>query len=73
MAPVFFIREEYSMNKFFVVAGIFLVCSLMNLLNVYLTGNGFSLIMGIAWLAASAMIFIRARKMKNGDTKEEEK
>ncbi len=60
------------MNKFFVIAGIFLLCSLLNLANVYLTGNGFSLILGLAWLGASAMIFLRARKMKNGDAKEEE-
>ena len=60
------------MNKFFVIAGIFLLCSVLNLANVYLTGNGFSLILGLAWLGASAMIFLRARKMKNGDTKEEE-
>ena len=60
------------MNKFFVIAGVFLVCSLMNLVNVYLTGNGFSLIMGIAWLCASAWIFVRARKMKKGDAGKEE-
>ena len=60
------------MNKFFVIAGVFLVCSLMNLVNVYLTGNGFSLIMGLAWLGASAWIFVRARKMKQGESQEEE-
>ena len=60
------------MNKFFVIAGVFLVCSLMNLVNVYLTGNGFSLIMGIAWLGASAWIFVHARKMKKGDAGKEE-
>ena len=60
------------MNKFFVIAGIFLLCAVLNLANVYLTGNGFSLILGLAWLGASAMIFLRARKMKNGEAKEEE-
>lgn len=59
------------MNKFLVIAGLFLLCSLMNLMNVYLTGNGFSLVLGLAWLAASAMIFLRYRKMKNKSDEEE--
>lgn len=61
------------MNKFFVLAVVFLICSLMNLVNVYLTGNGFSLVLGIAWLAASAMIFVQYRKMQKKENKEEEK
>ena len=59
------------MNKFLAIAGIFLLCSLMNLLNVYLTGNGFSLVLGVIWLAGSAYVFLQYRKMKKKDTEEE--
>jgi len=59
------------MNKFLAIAGIFLLCSLMNLLNVYLTGNGFSLVLGVIWLAGSAYVFLQYRKMKKKETEEE--
>lgn len=59
------------MNKFFVLAIVFLACSIMNLLNVYLTGNGISLVLGVAWLVASACVFIQYRKMKNQDSEED--
>ena len=59
------------MNKFLVIAGLFLVCSLMNLVNVFLTGNGFSMVLGLAWLGASAFIFLRWRKMKKDSAEEE--
>lgn len=59
------------MNKFLAIAGIFLLCSLMNLLNVYLTGNGFSLVLGLIWLAGSAYVFLQYRKMKKKETEEE--
>lgn len=61
------------MKKFLVLSGLFLICSLMNLANVYLTGNGFSLVLGLIWLAASAFVFLQYRKMKKMDDKEETK
>ena len=61
------------MNKFLALAVLFLAVSLFNLLNVYLTGNGFSLVLGVAWLAASAFVFVQYRKMKKGSNEEEEK
>jgi len=60
------------MNKFLAIAGLFLVVALFNLYNVYLTGSGISLILGMAWLAASAMIFLRYRKMTAGKQEEQE-
>lgn len=60
------------MNKFLVIAGVFLLCALMNLANVFLTGNGFSLVLGVAWLAASAFVFLQYRKTKNGNNEEEQ-
>ena len=59
------------MNKFKVLAGLFLVCALMNLLNVYATGNGFSFVMGGLWLGASILCFVNARKLDKS-TKQEE-
>ena len=58
------------MNKFLVLAVVFMLVSLFNLLNVFLTGNGVSLILGVFWLAGSAYVFIQYRKMK---AKNEEK
>lgn len=52
------------MNKFLALAGLFLLCSLMNLANVWLTGNGFSLVLGLLWLGASAYVYLQYRKMK---------
>ena len=52
------------MNKFLVLAVVFMLVSLFNLLNVFLTGNGVSLILGVFWLAGSAYVFIQYRKMK---------
>ena len=52
------------MNKFLVLAGLFLAVSLFNLVNVFLTGSGISLILGVFWLAGSAYVFIQYRKMK---------
>ena len=46
------------MNKFLVLAGLFLLVSLCNLVNVFLTGSGISLILGVFWLAGSAYVFI---------------
>ncbi len=60
------------MNKFLLLAGLFLVCSLMNLFNVYLTGNGISLVLGAAWLAASAYVFVQYRKMTKKTSEEDE-
>lgn len=59
------------MNKFLVLAGLFLLVSLFNLLNVFLTGNGVSLILGVFWLAGSAYVFIQYRKMKAKENEEE--
>ena len=58
------------MNKFLIIAGLFLLVSLFNLASVFLTGNGFGLILGVFWLAGSAYVFIQYRKMK---VKSEEK
>lgn len=52
------------MNKLLILAGVFMLVSLFNLLNVFLTGNGISLILGVFWLAGSAYVFIQYRKMK---------
>ena len=57
------------MNKFLVLAGLFMLVSLFNLANVILTGNGLSLVLGVFWLAGSAYVFAQYRKMK---VKEEE-
>lgn len=61
------------MNKLLVLAILFLAISLFNLLNVFLTGNGISLILGVFWLAGSAYVFIQYRKMKMKDSEEEQK
>ena len=58
------------MNKLLVLAGLFMLVSLFNLVSVFLTGNGFGLILGVFWLAGSAYVFIQYRKMK---AKSEEK
>ena len=58
------------MNKMLVLAGLFMVVSLMYLASVFLTGNGFGLILGVFWLAGSGYVFIQYRKMK---VKNEEK
>ena len=60
------------MNKFFVLAILFLAVSLFNLLNVFLTGSGISLILGVFWLAGSAYVFIQYRKMKAKENEEEQ-
>lgn len=59
------------MNKLLMLAGLFLLVSLFNLVNVFLTGNGISLVLGVVWLAASAYVFVQYRKMKAKDTEEE--
>ena len=59
------------MNRNLGLAGLFLVCAIMNLVNVFLTKNGIGFLLGIAWLAASMMMFIRYRKEKNNDQEEE--
>jgi uncharacterized membrane protein len=58
------------MNKMLVLAGVFMLVSLFNLASVFLTGNGFGLILGVFWLAGSAYVYIQYRKMK---AKSEEK
>lgn len=52
------------MNKMLVLAGIFMLVSLFNLANVFLTGNGISLVLGVFWLAGSAYVFLQYRKTK---------
>ena len=64
------------MNKLLVLAILFLAVSLFNLLNVFLTGSGISLVLGVFWLAGSAYVFIQYRKMPIKDkdeTQEEQK
>ena len=58
------------MNKMLVLAGLFMLVSLFNLASVFLTGNGFGLILGVFWLAGSGYVFVQYRKMK---AKSEEK
>ena len=60
------------MNKFLVLAGLFLLVSVFNLANVFLTGSGISLVLGVFWLAGSAYVFIQYRKMKARDNEEEQ-
>ena len=52
------------MNKLLVLAILFLAVSLFNLLNVFLTGSGISLLLGVFWLAGSAYVYIQYRKTK---------
>ena len=52
------------MNKFKILAAVFLAVSLFNMLNVLLKGSGVSLILGVFWLAASAYVYMQYRKMK---------
>jgi len=59
------------MNKFLVLAGLFLLVSLFNLVYVFLTGSGISLVLGVFWLAGSAYVFIQYRKMKAKENEEE--
>ena len=61
------------MNKMLVLAGLFMLVSLFNLASVFLTGNGFGLILGVFWLAGSAYVFIQYRKMKAKEESGEEK
>ena len=58
------------MNKFLILAGLFMLVSLFNLANVFLTGNGLSLVLGVFWLAGSAYVFIQYRKMKAKEDEE---
>ena len=61
------------MNKRLVLAGLFMLVSLFNLASVFLTGNGFGLILGVFWLAGSAYVYIQYRKtkVKSEDTPQE--
>ena len=59
------------MNKFLVLAGLFLLVSLFNLANVFLSGSGISLVLGVFWLAGSAYVFIQYRKMKAKEDQED--
>ena len=61
------------MNKLLALAGLFMAVSLFNLASVFLTGNGFGLVLGVFWLAGSAYVFIQYRKMKAKETEEEQK
>ena len=60
------------MNKFLILAGLFMLVALFNLANVFLTGSGISLVLGVFWLAGSAYVFIQYRKMKQKDSQEEQ-
>ena len=59
------------MNRNLGLAGLFLVCAVMNMLNVFLTKSGIGILLGIAWLAASMMMYIRYRKEKNAEQEDE--
>ena len=60
------------MNKLLVLAGLFMAVSLFNLASVFLTGNGFGLVLGVFWLAGSAYVFIQYRKTKAKEAEEEQ-
>ena len=60
------------MNKLLLLAGLFLVCSLVNMANVLLNGNGFGFVMAGVWLVASALTFVRYRQEKKNDGSEEQ-
>ena len=60
------------MKKFLIIAGILLLVSVSNLVNVILTGSGISLVLGVFWLAASGYIYIQYRKMNHNTNKEAE-
>ena len=59
------------MNKLLVLAGLFMLVSLFNLASVFLTGNGFGLVLGVFWLAGSAYVFIQYRKTKVKENEED--
>ena len=59
------------MNTFLLCAIVFLLCSIMNLFNLYRSGNGFSLVLGVVWLAASFVMFLRYRKSTKKDDDQE--
>ena len=61
------------MNRNLFLAGLFLVCAVMNLVNVVLNRNGIGFLLGGVWLAASILMYTRYRKEKNNDTQEEGK
>lgn len=52
------------MKKLLIIAGLLMAVSLFNMLNMILTGNGVSLILGVFWLAGSAYVYMQYRKMK---------
>ena len=58
------------MNKMLVLAGVFMLVSLFNLANVFLTGNGISLVLGVFWLSGSAYVYLQYRKTKAKDDAE---
>ena len=59
------------MNRNLGLAILFIACAVMNFLNVVLSGNGFSLVLGGIWLAGSVLMYARYRKEKQGDTQGE--
>lgn len=59
------------MNNFLICAGLFMLCAIMNLINVFRTGNGFGLVLGGVWLAASFVCFLRYRKAKTASEEKE--
>ena len=60
------------MKQFLICAGLFLLCAVMNMVNVLRTGNGFGLVLAVAWLAASIVCYMKYRKTKQ-DSSEEDK
>ena len=58
------------MKKLLILAGVFMLVSLFNLVNVALTGSGISLVLGVFWLAGSAYVYIQYRKMKAKENEE---
>ena len=60
------------MKKLLYVAILCIVVSLFNIVNVLVNGSGISLILGVAWLTASAYVFVQYRKMNRNEPEEEE-
>ena len=60
------------MNRNLGLAGLFLVCAIMNMVNVFTTGSGFGLVLGGLWLVGSFMMYSRYRKEKMEESQDHE-
>lgn len=60
------------MKQYLLLAGLFLLCAAMNLVNVFRTGNGFGFVFGGVWIAASFVCYLKYRKDQKKDAEEEQ-